>query len=116
MQSITHQVESLLIQAEQAHGQYEQTILNEVYDQDWAIWYANYAIDQGVEKVLNRSFSGERLSQFLSQSYEQYKAEQSQKTWAAYTAQKLVEEYLFSDRSVLNDFGNGIWMGNHHYM
>ncbi|OKH53867.1 hypothetical protein NIES2101_08895 [Calothrix sp. HK-06] len=34
------------------------------------------------------------MSQFLSQSYEQYKAEQSQKTWAAYTAQKLVEEWI----------------------
>jgi hypothetical protein len=94
MQSITHQVESLLIQAEQAHGQYEQTVLNGVYDQDWSIWYANYVIDQGMKKVLEMSFSGEQLSQFLSQNYEQYKAEQSQKTWAAYTAQKLVEEWV----------------------
>ena len=94
MQPITHQVESLLIQAEQAHGQYERTILNGIYDQDWAIWYANYAIDQGVEKVLSRPLSRKRLSQYLSQSYDQYKAEQSQKTWAAYTAQKLVEEQL----------------------
>ncbi len=94
MQPIIHRVEYLLIQAEQAHGQYERTILNGVYDQNWAIWYANYTIDQGMEKVLNRSFSGEQLSQFLSQSYEQYKAEQSQKTWAAYTAQKLVEEWV----------------------
>jgi hypothetical protein len=92
MQSITHRVESLLIQAEQAHGQYEQTVLNGIYDQNWAVWYANYAIEQGMEKVLNRLFSRERLSQFLSQSYEQYKAAQSQKTWVAYTAQKLVEE------------------------
>jgi len=57
-------VESLLMQAEQAHGQYEQTVLDGVYDQDWAIWYANFVIDQGIEKVLGRSFSGERLSQF----------------------------------------------------
>jgi hypothetical protein len=49
MQSNTYQVESLLIQAEQAHGQYEQTTLNGIYDQDWAIWYANYAINQGLE-------------------------------------------------------------------
>jgi hypothetical protein len=94
VQSTIHQVESLLIQAEQAHGQYEQTILNGIYDKDWAIWYANYVIDQGIDKLLNRSFSGERLSQFLSQSYEQYKAEPSQKTWAAYSAQKLVEEWV----------------------
>ncbi|MBW4518853.1 MAG: hypothetical protein KME16_04010 [Scytolyngbya sp. HA4215-MV1] len=91
MQPITEQVESLLIQAEQAHGQYEQTILNGVYDQDWSTWYANYVIEQGIEEILNRPFAGERLSQFLSQNYKQYKAEQSQKTWAAYTAQKLVE-------------------------
>jgi hypothetical protein len=51
VQSTIHQVESLLIRAEQAHGQYEQTILNGIYDQDWAIWYANYVIDQGIDKV-----------------------------------------------------------------
>lgn len=94
MQPITNQVESLLMQTEQAHGQYEQTILNGIYDRDWTIWYANDAIDRGIEKVLNRAISGERLSQFLSQSYERYQAEQSQKTWAADTAQKLVEEWL----------------------
>lgn len=94
MQPITHRVESLVSQTEQAHGQFEQTILNGIYDRDWAIWYANDAIDRGIEKVLNRSISGERLSQFLSQSYDRYKAEQSQQTWAAYTAQKLVEEWL----------------------
>jgi hypothetical protein len=93
MQTITYRVESLLIQAEQAHGQYEQTTLNGIYDQDWATWYAKYAIDQGIEQVLSRSFSGEQLSQFLSQNYEQYKAQQSQQTWAAYTAQKLMEEW-----------------------
>jgi hypothetical protein len=92
MQPITEQVESLLIQAEEAHGQYEQTILHGVYDQDWSTWYASYVIEQGIEKVLNSPFSREQLSQFLSQSYEQYTAEQSQKTWAAYTAHKLVEE------------------------
>jgi hypothetical protein len=93
MQPPIHQVESLLIQAEQAHGQYEQAILNGIYDQDWAIWYASFTIEQGIEKVLNRVPSEEQLSQFLSQSYEQYKAEQSQKNWAAYTARKLVEEW-----------------------
>jgi hypothetical protein len=94
VKTITHQVESLLTQTEQAHGQFEQTILNGIYDRDWTIWYANDAIDRGIEKVLNRAISGEQLSQFLSQSYELYKAEQSQKTWAADTAQKLVEELL----------------------
>lgn len=94
MQPTVHQVESLFIQAEQAHGQYEQTILNGIYDQDWASWYATYTIEQGLEKVLNRPVAEERLSQFLSQSYEQYKAEQAQKTWAAFTAQKLVEEWV----------------------
>lgn len=85
MQSNIHQFESLLIQTEQAHGQYEQTILNGIYDQNWATWYANYVIKQGLGKVLHRAFSGEKLSQFFSQNYE-YKAEKSQETWSAYTA------------------------------
>jgi hypothetical protein len=93
-QTLIHQVESLLIQAEHAHGQYERTVLNGVYDQDWAVWYAEYAIDQGIEKLINRPFLTEQLGQFLSQTYEQYQADRSQQTWAAYTAENLVKELL----------------------
>lgn len=92
IKTITTQIETLLIQAEQAHGQYERTVLHGVYDQNWASWYAKYAIDQGIEKCLNRQLSVAQLSQFLSRSYSQYQAEQSQQIWATYTAQKLVEE------------------------
>jgi hypothetical protein len=94
IETTTAQIEALLIQAEQAHGQYERTVLHGVYDQNWASWYANYAIDQGIGQYLNRQLSTEQLSQFFSQSYSQYQAESSQQIWAAYTAQKLVKELI----------------------
>lgn len=91
IQTMTTQIEALLIQAERAHGQYERSVLNGVYDQNWADWYAQYAIEYDIEKYLNRQLSTKQLSQFLSQSYDQYQAEQSQQVWATYTAERLEE-------------------------
>lgn len=93
-QTATTQIEALLLQSEQAHGQYERSVLNGVYDQNWATWYAQYAIDRNIEKCLNRQLSIEQLSQFLSRSYDQYKAERSQQSWATYIAEKLVKEFV----------------------
>lgn len=93
IQITTTQIETLLIQSEQAHGQYERSVLNEVYDQNWATWYAQYAIAHNIDKYLDKQLSTEQLSQFLNQSYDQYKAEQSQQSWATYTAEKLVKEF-----------------------
>jgi hypothetical protein len=36
IQTTTTKIETLLIQSEQAHGQYEQSVLNGAYDQNWA--------------------------------------------------------------------------------
>jgi hypothetical protein len=89
------QIEALFMQAEQAHGEYERSVLNGVYDQNWADWYAQYAIDQGIKTLLGAPLSTEQLSQLLSQSYEQYKAEQvKSQHWATYTAQKLVKRFI----------------------
>lgn len=92
MTQLLSQIEALLIQAERAHGEYERSALNGVYDQNWADWYARYAIEQGIETLISRQFSVEQLSQFLSQSYEQYKAASSEQTWAVYTAQLLLKK------------------------
>lgn len=93
IQTTTTQVETLLIQSEQAHGQHERSVLNGIYDQNWATWYAQYAIEHNIYKYLDRQLSIEQLSQFLSQSYDQYKAERPQQSWATYTAEKLVKEF-----------------------
>lgn len=87
-------IASLLSQAGNAHHHYEQTVLNGVYDRDWPIWYAEYAIEHGLGKLLDRSLSLEQLSQFLSQTNERYEAEKLDRSWADYTAQQIVESFL----------------------
>jgi hypothetical protein len=90
-QTTVIEIASLLTKAGNAHHQYEQTVLNGVYDRDWHIWYAEYAIECGLGNLLDRSLAVERVSEFLSQTNEQYKTENSDRSWADYTAQKIVE-------------------------
>jgi hypothetical protein len=88
------EVASLLDRAGNAHHHYEQTVLNGVYDRDWPIWYAEYALEHGLGKLLAQSLTLEQLSQFLDRSNEQYEAENPDRSWADYTAQKIVESFL----------------------
>lgn len=88
-QKTTTQIAALLSQAGEAHHEYEQNQLG-AYDQNWSIWYAEYIIEQGLGELLNREVNTEQLSQFLSQSSEEYKKSNSEQSWADYTAQKLL--------------------------
>ena len=92
-QTTVEKIASLLSQAGNAHHHYEQTVLKGVYDLDWHIWYAEYALEHGLGNLLDRSLTLERLSEFLSQSNEQYERENTDRSWADYTAQKLVESF-----------------------
>ena len=55
-------LEALLAEAEAAHGVYETTELNGVYDQDWPRWYAAYAVDHGIGALLGRDVSVDELA------------------------------------------------------
>ena len=45
-------VATLLREAEQAHGVYEQTALGGVRDEDWPTWYANFLLQHGLAALL----------------------------------------------------------------
>ncbi len=91
-QTNTTVLAALLTQAGNAHHTYEQTILKGKYDEDWATWYADYVIQQGLGNVLNQSVIKEQVSQFLSESYQVYQQENSTQNWEDYTAEKMVRE------------------------
>ena len=44
-------LEALLAETEAAHGAYETTELNGVYDQEWPRWYAAYAVEHGIGEI-----------------------------------------------------------------
>ncbi len=91
-QTNTTVLAALLTQAGNAHHTYEQTILEGKYDEDWAAWYADYVIQQGLGNVLNQPVTKEQVSQFLSKSYQVYQQENSTQNWADYTAEQMVRE------------------------
>lgn len=83
------EISSLLSQAGMAHHEYEQNILKGVYDRDWAIWYADYALANGFNRLLNTSLTVEQLTQLLIQTNSQYEAETLTQNWSDYTAEKI---------------------------
>lgn len=87
-------VEALLVEAQEAHGRYEASELNGVYDQDWPRWYAAYAVDHGIKGLIGHELSTDRLAQFLADSYADFSrlGPKPSYPWAAYTARRITTE------------------------
>ena len=87
-------VTALLIRAEKAHGAYETTELNGVYDEQWPRWYADWAVGHGVGTTLGHDVTADRLADLLAGGYGEF--EQLDPTpaegWAAYVARRIVAE------------------------
>ena len=64
----TEAVNALLVQTMEAHGRYEESELNGVYDQEWARWYAAYAVEHGIGSLIGHDVTADQLRQFLSGS------------------------------------------------
>ena len=87
-------VTALLSKTEAAHGTFETTELNGVYDQDWPSWYSAYAVDHGIGALVGHDVTTERLAQFLASSFGEFKQAEPKPSepWAAYTARRIVAE------------------------
>ncbi len=88
-------VRALLVEAEVAHGTYESTVLNGVYDEEWPRWYAAYVVDHGLAPLLGREVAADDLAAFLATTFAEFKADAgvtAAEPWADYTARRIVEE------------------------
>ena len=85
---------ALLTETEAAHGVYETTELNGVYDKEWPRWYARYAVDHSIDAVLGRPVTVDALAGFLATSFEEFQRADPRPTdpWAAYTARRIAAE------------------------
>jgi hypothetical protein len=84
----------LLAQTQEAHGVFEATELNGVYDQDWAQWYAGYAVEHGIGTLLGPDVTTDQVAQFLASSYADFERldPKPSEPWAAYTARRMAED------------------------
>ncbi len=87
-------IEGLLVRASTAHGEFERTELNGVYDRDWPRWYAAYAIEHGLGGLLGHPVTTDDLARFLAGSNVQFEQteHESRPSWAAYTARRIAVE------------------------
>ena len=86
------EIAHLLEQAGQAHGKYEQTELKGVYDQNWALWYAGYVVEQGVSALIGHAVTVDQVARFFTDTYADFQKANSREPWAAYTARRMHAE------------------------
>ena len=88
-------LEALLAEAEAAHGVYETTELNGVYDQDWPRWYAGYAVEHGIGALLGRPVTPDELAQFLTSGWDDLQQADPRPTdpWNTHVARRLASEF-----------------------
>ena len=87
-------LETLLGETEAAHGAYETTELNGVYDQDWPRWYATWAVDHGIGELLGRGITVDELATLLARGWDDMRqaGPDSAEPWAAAMARRLAVE------------------------
>lgn len=87
-------VTALLLEAESAHGTYEALDLGGVYDQDWATWYAEYAIEHGLSEIVGHPTPLDRVGPLLAESYAEFERldpRPDRAEWASHLARRMVE-------------------------
>jgi len=87
-------ITTLLVQSEEAHGVYERSELDGVYDQDWPRWYAAYAVEHGIGALLGHDVTVDELAAFLASSSAEFQQSEpkSAEPWATYTAGRIAAE------------------------
>jgi hypothetical protein len=89
IQQVTH----LLYRAGAAHGEYEANVLNGLYDEQWHEWYAQWAVENGLNEFLGTEVSSDYLGGLLYDLNEEHKESDKSLDWAHYTANRLVEMF-----------------------
>ncbi len=89
----TGAITALLLETEQAHGAYESTELNGMYDSEWPRWYAAHALDHGLADLLGRPVTIDEAADELAAAYAEFDATDPKPAegWAAFVARRLVE-------------------------
>jgi len=90
----TEAVDALLVQTATAHGVFEATELQGVYDQAWPRWYATYAVEHGFAALLGHPVTVDRLAEFLASSNAEYERTEPERRepWATYTARRITAD------------------------
>ena len=87
-------LEALLGETETAHGAYETTELNGVYDQEWPRWYAAYAVEHGIGEIVGHEVSPDDLAELLTASWSELQQTDPRPSepWTTFIARRIAAE------------------------
>ena len=87
-------LEALLGETEAAHGAYETTELNGVYDEEWPRWYAAYAVEHGIGEIVGRPVNVDDLAALLTASWSELQQTDPRPSepWTTFIARRLAAE------------------------
>ena len=87
-------LEALLAETEAAHGAYETTELNGVYDEEWPRWYAAYAVEHGIGEIVGHPVSVDDLAALLTASWSELQQTDPRPSepWTTFIARRLAAE------------------------
>ena len=90
----TAAIHALLVETAEAHGQFEATALNGVYDKDWPRWYAAYAVAHGIGALVGHAITVDQLAKFLARTNAEFEQTEPEPRdpWAIYTARRITAE------------------------
>ncbi len=86
-----NQITDLIVKTSWAHHEYQETVLNGVYNVNWAPWYASYLIENGLGELLGYNIDKETLTKFLVDVDKKYQLEKPNQKWPVYYALQLAE-------------------------
>jgi hypothetical protein len=87
-------INAMLVRTGEAHGAFESTDLQGVYDQEWPRWYAVYAVEHGIGALVGHVVTIDTLAAFFASSNAEFEATEPtpDEPWAAYTARRIGAE------------------------
>ena len=87
-------IESLLVETEAAHAVYERDDLAGVYDDAWPAWYAGYAVDHGLGKILGRELASSDVAAFMTRAWDEVQASGSkpEEPWSTWMARRMATD------------------------
>lgn len=87
---VQQKLQDLLSKAQSAHHDFEATELDGAFDEQWAAWYAEYLLANGIAGLLGSEPDVDSLAAHLEDISRRHKAERTAPAWAEYTARELL--------------------------
>lgn len=90
---VLQKASDLLKAARDAHHAYEKDELGGKRDEQWAAWYADNLITNGLGALIGKDLDPDELAAFLDESSREMQASGSKQSWPDYTASRFLETY-----------------------